>query len=390
MDKFIKLLLESENTAILPNFGAIVLENESNGALMFNEYLKFNDGKLDNIIIENSNMDLQEAQNYIAKHIREIQAEIDKGNEYSIFELGSFKKDKDGSTVFEGNVKNTNKESDKKQTKEVFAGPSPTPPIKEKEDIPDENSKVEEKKPAVMASEPSKKENKKEEKSKKKENKYEEKKTSVDAKTKPVKKKKEKKTRKKGLVFFLLIFILVIIAGGSTYIGLNYDEFKAMMGWDKFEEVKDPKKMLAEMDEEMKGENSIQIEEDEVPLEDESEELIEETTEDFSESTTEDESEELIEEQETAIEVEKPAPVKEVSSGVSGNYYIIAGTFGEQTNADNLLNELKQKGFPAEIVGFINNMHYVSVQSFSSRSEANNALQNISNDVPKAWVYKKP
>lgn len=390
MDKFIKLLLETENTVILPKFGAIVVENETTGALMFNEYLKFNDGKLDNIIVENSTMDIQEAQNYIAKHIREIQAEIDKGNEYSIFELGSFSKDKDGSIIFQGNINSKNDKS--KKENDVVAGPSPTPPKEEKKEKEDsvkkdqpeekvdkkETEKVTKKKDSEPKTVPVA-EATKEKKKTTKENKYEEK---VATKKPEKSKTKEKKKRKKGPVFFILIFILVVVAGGSTYIGLNYDEFKTMMGWDKFEEVKDPKALLAEADNET------------TPMdEDEPEEIIFDEEDEIEET----EAEDIASEPEQEPKVEEPVTPKETPStvttnpsGVSGNFYIIAGTFSEQSNAEKLVADLKQQGYPAEIVGFLNNMHYVSVQSFSTRNDANNALSKISNDVPKAWVYKKP
>ena len=105
MDKYLKQLLELHAKVILPSFGAIVVENEESGNLMFNEYLSYNDGKLDDLIVSESNMELQEAQNMIAKYIRDIQVQIDKGESYDIFELGRFFKNQDGDIEFEGNLK---------------------------------------------------------------------------------------------------------------------------------------------------------------------------------------------------------------------------------------------------------------------------------------------
>lgn len=427
MDKFIKLLLESENTVILPGFGAIVVGNESTGALMFNEYLKFNDGKLDAIIVEHSNMDIQEAQNYIAKHIREIQAEIDKGEEYSIFGLGSFSKDKDGSILFSGNK---NEGSAGKKEEAVFAGPSPTPPKEEKIEQPQEPAipeqtptdkkdegelKSEEKDKTTdkeeiktpIQEEPIKKEAPKEpesipvaqkstveKKKTTKENKYEDK-----AAPKEKAPDTNKKKRKRGFVFYLLLLILLVIAGGTTYIGLNYDEFKVMMGWDKFEEVKDPKTIIAEVEETSENEVSTTPTETVVTEDELDEETVEEEQLIAEYESTADE---LVEEIESPVsepepveeiapkeEVVQPAPTP-VASSTSGNFYLIAGTFSDKSNAEKLVEELKSKGYPAEIIGFLNNMHYVSLQSFSSRSEANSAIQSVQSDAPKAWVYKKP
>ena len=159
MDKYIKQLLEQFSKVILPKFGAIVIENDENGELMFNEYLNYNDGKLDELIVKESNMELQEAQNMIAKYIRDIQAQIDKGESYDIFGLGSFSKNKDGEVEFSGNLK-----TGESKNKGVSAGPSPTPTKKEeKEESP---KKENEKK------EPKKKESTSSDKSEKKENKY--------------------------------------------------------------------------------------------------------------------------------------------------------------------------------------------------------------------------
>jgi flagellar basal body-associated protein FliL len=407
MDKFVILLLENENTAILPNFGAIVVANETTGDLMFNEYLKFNDGKLDNIIVSNSNMELQEAQNYIAKHIREIQAEIDKGNEYSIFGLGSFSKDKDGSILFKGKL-SQNPDQKTETESSTVAGPSPTPPKKEDKVTPEVKPKeTSEKKveKSVKEDEPKAKDNDEqknvvkkpapEKKHPKKENKY------IDAKEKAKTEEKAQPKRKKSPLFFILIFLLLLVAAGSTYIGLNYDEFKAMMGWDKFEEVKDPETILADADNNEESELNV-INEEEVQ-----EDLIESDSSnneemDSLETTAEEIEEDLIEEASTSkenntadnevetVEETQPSSTPLAASNISGDFHIIAGTFTEQSNAEGLVSELKTMGYPAEIIGFLNNMHYVSVQSFESQSDAYNALSQIHNNVPRAWIYKKP
>jgi cell division protein FtsN len=421
MDKFIKLLLEKENTVILPGFGAIVVENENTGALMFNEYLKFNDGKLDSIIVDNSNMDLQEAQNYIAKHIREIQAEIDKGEEYSIFGLGAFSKAKDGSILFSGNKKTQDNFISKQET--IFAGPSPTPPKEENADLTEEtqlnieNSAqeneiiscdneqiVSSETPTSNEEETKEDESKMEESSKEPQtipvaqgtvtNKKTTKENKYDAKSNNIKKTTEEKKKKKGygIVFYLLLFILVLIAGGSTYIGLNYDEFKTMMGWDKFEEVKDPKTLIAVNEEE--DVNSAEIVVNDIPVTPEQETELQE--DEITAKEQEEEAKEIPKEtiskpeRQPEKKAEQTMPKTPKSVSASGNYFIIAGTFSERRNAENFVEELKSKGYPAEIIGLINNMHYVSVQSFASRSDASNALPAIQNDVPKVWIYKKP
>src|SRR5690554_2676600 len=121
MDKYIKQLLEVYSKIILPQFGAIVIEDEETGELMFNEYLTYDDGKLSELIEKESNMDIQEAKNLVAKFVRELQAQLDKGETYAIFQLGEFSKSKDGEVIFNGNLK----------TGALENKVTPTPPISE-------------------------------------------------------------------------------------------------------------------------------------------------------------------------------------------------------------------------------------------------------------------
>lgn len=400
MDKFIKMLLETETTVILPDFGAIVVENEDTGSLTFNEYIKYNDGKLDEIIVENSNMDLQEAQNYIAKNIREIQQEIDKGNEYSIFELGSFKKDKDGSILFDGNInfKGAKKADKQKDSSDAVQGPSPSPSKKDKEDTKkvekSENKKEKEAKKTdktdkkvedpkkSKAKEASKKETESSNKKEDKKAKATSKKAEKLVKKEKTKKDKPPKKKKKTAVIIILILVLGAFATAGILIATNYDEFKEMMGWDKFEKVKTAEEVLDEDQDEIE---ELDPEEKNHPdNESDDEELNEEDSEEIDEET---EPEIEVEEPEV---VEEPKPASVEPTGESGKFYLIAGTFSSKSNAEGLVEELKSKGHNAEIIGFLNNMHYVSVSSFNSRQDAVNKVNSVQNDAPGAWVYKKP
>src|SRR5690554_4929192 len=141
MDKYIKQLLLLHSKIILPQFGAIVIANEETGELMFNEYLSYDDGKLSALLVEESNMDLQEAQNKIAKFVRELKAEIDKGETYAIYQLGEFFKNKDGAIVFEGN---TNPTKEKSAEKEVVSS-TPVAPIETATPKKSESSELKEK-----------------------------------------------------------------------------------------------------------------------------------------------------------------------------------------------------------------------------------------------------
>jgi DNA polymerase III gamma/tau subunit len=437
MDKYIKQLLELYSKVILPKFGAIVIENEETGELMFNEYLNYNDGKLDELIEKESNMELQEAQNMIAKYIRDIQTQIDKGETYDIFDLGGFSKNKDGEIEFSGNIK-----TGESKTKDVSEVTSPTPPT---EKIKEEPVKSEEKLKKEKGS-PAKKEEKKEGKESKKENKYEapkpasEKKKNTDkdsssakeslkkeaaAKKEEVKKAKSKKAaalkadkkkakeeakkakaeakkakkkepkvenkknekstigvenkkRRLGVTAWIAIILLVIVAGGSIYVGLNYDKVKSYMGWSEFEEKRELAENKAAPDSSKENEEKTESESQEV------QEKIENTVEVQDEETS-------PEPKETA-QKEVPTPASETNnysnSNSSGSYHLIAGGFSVKSNAEDKVNELKSKGFPAKILGRINGLHFVSAKSYTSFGAAKQDVDNVRSQSPGAWIYK--
>ena len=101
MNKYIIEILKIQSSIILPGFGSLMIANSKTGKIVFNPHLKFNDGALAKYIAEKEGLDVQASQNQVAKFVREIEAELAKGNGYDMFEFGSFKKGKDGNVEFE-------------------------------------------------------------------------------------------------------------------------------------------------------------------------------------------------------------------------------------------------------------------------------------------------
>ena len=408
MDKYIKLLLETESTVILPGLGAIVIDDKEKGTLIFNEYLKFNDGKLDNMIVNESNMDLQEAQNYIAKYIREIELTLNKGETYSIFGLGNFIKTSEGNIEFEGSIS-----GDIEAPVGDIEGPSPTPDTqnenktvkatstdksqKQAEDAP---SNKEEDLSSDATIEPvgikdniyiekAEVEHKNAEKEKKPTSKSKKEKPAKKAKAKKVKDGSEK--RKKGSVFtWIALVLLLIVSGLAVYIGVNYDQVKEMMGWDRFENIQEivttdemeAEDLTEELSEDISMETEQSIEQGDLG---EEEQIIEDI--DLKETIINEIADEVKVEQPKEQPVKKENPTPTTSS--SGNVHLIAGAFSEQANAESLVKDLVSKGHRAQIVEFKNGKHYVSVASFNSVSEAQAHIPNIENDAPGAWIYRK-
>ena len=69
-------------------------------------------------------------------------------------------------------------------------------------------------------------------------------------------------------------------------------------------------------------------------------------------------------------------------------YYIIAGAFAEQRNANKMLNKLNRWNYNAEIVEG-GNLLRVSYDSFYNRDEAVVALNKIKQENPEAWLFTK-
>jgi len=100
MNKYLIEILKIQSSIILPGLGALMVPSQKSGTIVFNQHLKFNDGGFARYISEKEGIDVQEAQNKVAKFIREIEAELGKGNSYDMFEFGKFFKTGAGEVDF--------------------------------------------------------------------------------------------------------------------------------------------------------------------------------------------------------------------------------------------------------------------------------------------------
>ncbi|MDG1475652.1 MAG: SPOR domain-containing protein [Vicingaceae bacterium] len=67
-------------------------------------------------------------------------------------------------------------------------------------------------------------------------------------------------------------------------------------------------------------------------------------------------------------------------------YHIIGGCFSEKRNAKKMVKKLKKQGFDAFVVGKRKGLWAVSYNSFVTRKEALNALENAQAHNDKAWI----
>ena len=97
-------------------------------------------------------------------------------------------------------------------------------------------------------------------------------------------------------------------------------------------------------------------------------------------------------EAETEPTVIKPAEEPETEQSIPSadqtkKYYIVAGMFSSRTNAENLVNTLKAKGYDAELFGRHGDLHAVSFSSHVSKATAVQEMNKIREEYnPNAWL----
>ncbi len=429
MDKFLRQLLEQNDKVILPDFGAIVIEDKEQGNLMFNEYLKYNDGKLDELLVKKSNMDLQEAQNSVAKYVRDVQLELDKGESYDIYGLGSFSKNNDGEIEFEGSLNQESSTSNEPiatqnddNTEHTKEKPSSDDQKNDTHEVSDTSSSKEKKESASSDTKPStdehqkdasaekssnsahkdvtsKKANKKDKVASKskdassKKSASEKKSKQKDTKKSSAGKKQKDKKRKTSPVLWVVLIIVILAGAGATYVYFNYDQVESYMGWDEFDDSAEGKnKKIAENSGDSQTEKDAS--EDEGQASKSKDNAQPASKEDQSKSEDDnkgkDEADDQQNSKKTANESSdtKNAASSQFNQSSSGNYHLIAGTFKQLANAKGLVTNLKSKGLDAKIIGKLNGMHYVSAQSFPSSQAAKKAVITVRQKAPGAWIYK--
>jgi hypothetical protein len=80
--------------------------------------------------------------------------------------------------------------------------------------------------------------------------------------------------------------------------------------------------------------------------------------------------------------------LKENALAPGSRYYIVAGCFRDEVNADSLVASLKLLGYKAEKFGKIGNLFAVCFASFDNKDKAVSELKKIREKVPSAWMTK--
>ena len=401
MDKYLQEILFAQLSVILPEFGALSL-NEDTKEVVFNSFITYNDQKFENFLVEKHSIEKQAAANMVAQYVIEIQNHVNKGESFIIFKFGRFIKSKDDTVEFQ-NWAEFNKELPKEK-KVVEVKTEETAAIIEKvvepEIIADKSEKtIEEKKKntyvsstekeakiETVISEVEKTAPQGKEIPKKEAPKKAEKPVKVPKPPKPPKIKKERK--KRSTFFYVNIALLVLLIAGGVLVGVNYTKVQTFLGFNP-KPIEHPA-ALNQVDEEDDINEEPEVVQAKVIAPEENQAdgtKVEETQEKSTPTPVEKAPVKKVPIKET------PAPTKVVKTTTtrsSGSYHIIGGGFGDPANAERFAATLQGKGLSAEVLGVFDGLSLVSMQSFSSLQEAKDALNGVASQggVKSPWIFK--
>lgn len=336
MEKSINALLDSNLRVIIPDFGAFIIRQKDPRIIVFNEFLRYNDGRLTEYISRTEGIDQETALQQVSDFTVSINKVLDTGKPYTLKGLGQLHKDSSGKIIF------------------IFESKINTPDPAE----PDESEQ-----PAIKT------DNFKS-RSKGKPKRIPESKTEpveeISAPVPEVPEVPEKEEillqdtleigsaiEKPAFISFNLIlkWIVVILLINAVILGwfIFGDSIRGL-----FRKKAEPVDMM--------------------------DSLFNNLSDSVKEAAFD-----------TAIVFDEISEISSVAEpdAAEGNfrYYIVAGCFRDEVNADDLVRSLKSRGFNAEKFGKIGNLYAVSFASFDNKEPAVKELKRIREEMqPEAWM----
>ncbi len=94
------------------------------------------------------------------------------------------------------------------------------------------------------------------------------------------------------------------------------------------------------------------------------------------------------EQQISSEETMEISPVLTAEIAVVSSYHIVAGSFRNEDNARNLMQEVKGQGFASQLLSSDNGFYRVTLESFASKQEAIDRKSEILGEFPDSWILK--
>ncbi len=359
IEKYISELVSNHDCVIVPGLGAFIAQATSadihpithkftapGRTLGFNAQIKVNDGLLAAEICRNEGVSFQEANNTIEEFVKAFNSSLALHKHYNLSEIGRFFYNIEGKLEFEPDY-SVNFSSDS------FA-------------LTDFTFKPIERNTFDM-NQPTKHRTAKDQTSK-------EEQSAVGEK---------KKTTTFAKVLFVLMPLLVLV-GAAGFVRYSQNQDISMGGVNIFESLGLKKEVVIVADTDTTGTAEVLVKDtltyttEETPVEA------------FAQTEAPVMEEVLIEETKTSVK-STSKKVQNVVTGevVSGTFYVIIGSFKNESNADKLYNKLTDSGnqvvkLPVDANGF----YKVAVGSFDSLEKANSEMANLEPSYSGIWVKK--
>jgi cell division septation protein DedD len=338
MIKYILELVKENNRVIIPGFGAFIVSKDNGYNVLFNNFLSFNDGLLANHVAAELGVDTVDALKRVSDFVELLKRELDEKGAYEMSGLGRFTKDDNGVLRF-NQASEVNPNVEVPESKPVqhrdlldiapqdeavtFIEESPKieheiPPSLRKEKL----LQIDHEEPApVKAAAPKPTVTK-----------------EKPAPVKPVVKASpppkirpevhvHEERKKRSMAWFILLFVFIPLLGGALYLAF----------WHKKKVVEDS---LAPIEVVTDTNEHPQIE---------------------------------------PLQTEPPVITEpQVSSAMAG-YHVIAGTFSNESQANEFVLKMREKGFSAAVVIPRGNKFLVSLDSRTDFIEAEARQEEIVN-----------
>jgi nucleoid DNA-binding protein len=357
MEDVILSLLKENERIILPDFGAFIIKSKTPFKVIFNEFLQYNDGTLIGALADKLIIDRDDATNKVKEYVADITKKLSNGESVELKGIGIMNKSNTGKiTLIDSQPGMPDKTSEPKENATSTVEFDLTETKKDE--------------PKVKASTEAKKEDKSEIKATKEETKEVpppiEKPSIAKEKTPEIKTEPKipeptpiteyyddniSRNRRNVIIWIILI---ALVNGAIIGYFLFDDEIKALFGNKKGANI----------------ENTI-----ETPI----------ITDEILPTTDSDAQIEVIEINDASdefVETEKSGSL------IKGEkYYVVAGVFEDEENADRLVKELVKKGYNSDKFGKIGSMYAVSYDVFPTKQEADRFMLKIKREVDaEAWI----
>ncbi|HON18289.1 MAG TPA: SPOR domain-containing protein [Salinivirgaceae bacterium] len=332
VENYLAELLATNNRVIVPDFGAFMVKIDGDKRIItFNDFLKYNDGLLVNHIAAKENISKEDALTKIKEFIKTLQDSLKTNPKYPLSTLGVLLRDDRGGIRFvpTGETQETAKKEEVSPKQ-----PQAEPKVELKEPTavkPDPTAASSAgQKPTQQQAKPTVKTG-----------------TPPPPPPKPTSSSKPAKKSSSSLIITLAVIVILLVGGGLVY--LNWDEWTGKAEKERLaDELK--KKEQARLDSIAEVErlraDSIRMAE------------------------------------EAAAELQRHKNEK--------LYYLVAGSFQSERNAQRFAEQLRNQGYPnAEVFMESRGFWRVCYNSYSDRREAFAEYRRLKEQDIQVWVIKK-